>query len=465
MGYDVAIIGLGRMGQNLALNLAEKGFSVAVYNRTKERTEELLARAEGLPVKGFEGIRELALELKSPRKVLLMVAPGPPVGEVLSHLERFLEPGDVVADLGNSHFRDTERRAEHARAKGYIFCGVGVSGGPAGARRGLSIMAGGDSEGFERLRPLLEAAAARGPRGPALAYLGAGGAGHYVKMVHNGIEYAMMQVLAELYDVQRRLLAREVEEIRGFLRACANGPAASFLLDTALQVLSYRDEDTRLPLVELIMDKAEQKGTGRWCAQEALELGWPAPMICSAVEARVLSSLKELRELLAPRYKLLTAGPMPQDGEMEQALNFGFLMAYVEGLELLRRAAKAHAYGFRLEHVLLAWHAGSVVRSSLLDELLKLAGELDAKQHALLVPGVERRARAWHEGARKVLSRAKEAALPMPALSSALDHFDALASKTLPANLLQGMRDLFGGHGFERIDRPGVHHGPWAEGQ
>jgi 6-phosphogluconate dehydrogenase len=461
MGFEVAIIGLGRMGQNLALNLAEKGISVAAYNRTPDRTRELLAKAQGLPLTGFEEIPRMMLELRSPRKILLMVAPGRPVDEVLSQVERFLEQGDIVADLGNSHFRDTERREQQARARGYHFLGIGVSGGPRGARRGLSIMAGGHVEAYEQLREVLEAAAAQGPHGKAVGYFGAGGAGHFVKMVHNGIEYALMQAIAELYDLQARTMSRTCPQIAEFFSRCSKGAASSFLLEAAVEVLKQEDERTHLPLVELIADRAEQKGTGRWCVQEALELGCAVPMISAAVQARTLSSFLELRQLLSERYRPHHGrGDLP-DEELEQALCFAFVMAYAEGLELLRRAARVHGYALRLAEALRVWHAGSVIRSSFVSELFKIGGELEARQHVLLSERVQAWLRGWLRAARKVASVAKEEAIPTPCLSSALDHFDTLTSRRLPAGLLQGLRDYFGGHGFERVDEPGIHHGPW----
>ncbi len=466
---DIAVVGLGVMGQNLALNIERHGFRVSVYNRTASVTERYVAeRARGKSIQPYTSVGDLVASLRRPRKVLLMVKAGPPVDAVLEDLLPLLEPGDIVLDGGNSHFADTTRRAERLMQSGLHFLGVGISGGEEGALHGPSLMPGGEAQAYAAVEPILTAIAARAPDGtPCAAYLGPGGAGHYVKMVHNGIEYAALQLIAETYDLLHRGLRLPSSRIAEIFADWNQGELASYLTEITAAVLRRTDPDTGQPLVEVIVDQAEQKGTGRWTAQEALELGVPVPTLTASVEARSLSALRDERlraaELLPGRPPSRTGQQLTDVDACRQALFAGLLTAYAQGFALLRAASAAHQFGLDLAQVAGIWRAGCIIRASLLEDILTAYRQEPDLPNLMVAanlrPRLLERQAAW----RQVLRAMIEWNLPAPATAASLAYFDGYRSARLPANLIQAQRDFFGAHTYQRLDRPGSFHTDWSE--
>lgn len=467
MNAVFGIIGLGTMGQNLALNIARRGFSVAGYNRSAERTKALMERVKDEPITPTYSLKEFVNALQKPRTILLLVQAGKPVDEVLSEIHSLLEPGDLVVDGGNSHFADTERRIREAEERGLFYLGVGISGGEAGALRGPAIMAGGHPEGYARVDPVFQAIAAQGVAGPCTGYLGPGGAGHYVKMVHNGIEYAVMQAIAECYDLLTRglgLTAVQVSEIFGDWN---KQELESYLLGITVDILRTKDPETGHPLVEMIKDAAEQKGTGKWSTQAALDLGSPTPTIAEAVFARILSALWEER-LFAEK---LLLGPAPKLAvslneflvDLKRAYALTVVAAYAQGFRQLRDAAVEHGYAFSLAEVARVWTGGCIIRARMLKEMRAAFLANPDLSLLLLAEPFRSMGNDGHPSLRNVVCAAHQAGIPVPAMSSALNFLDTYHTGRLPANLIQAQRDYFGAHTYERLDKPGKFHTHWEE--
>ncbi|MCD6128317.1 NADP-dependent phosphogluconate dehydrogenase [Candidatus Bipolaricaulota bacterium] len=466
MKAEFGIIGLATMGQNLALNVEDKGFSVAVYNRTAERTRKFLEeKAKGRRIVPCYSLEELVESLSRPRKVLLMVKAGEPTDAVLEKLFPLLERGDLVIDGGNAHYADTERRLREAEGRGLLYLGTGISGGEYGALHGPAIMAGGHREGYELIEGLFQKIAAQGPEGPCCAYFGPGSAGHYVKMVHNGIEYAVMETLAEAYDLMKRGLSMSCAEMADVFGRWNQGELSSYLVEITEKILRYVDPETGEPLVEKILDTAQQKGTGKWSTQSALDIGTPAPTIAMAVFARVISALKAER---TEAEKLLPGPELHLHGDREEFLSdlFGavyltVIAAYAQGLRQLRDASAERGWGLDLSEVARVWMAGCIIRSSLLVLIRKAF--LEQPDLPLLFLAEPFRS-AWekhHVALRRVVARAHEAGIPVPAMDSALDFVDAYRTARLPANLIQAQRDFFGAHTYQRVDKEGTFHTDW----
>jgi 6-phosphogluconate dehydrogenase len=465
---QLGIVGLGVMGQNLALNFADHGFRVAVYNRTPEKTREFLQRLgpERGVVPAFDLDSFIGL-LAAPRIVLLMVSAGPAVDDLLDRLSPRLAPGDVVLDGGNSHFQDTQRRAAALAAQGLKFLGLGISGGELGARYGPCLMPGGDEAGYAVVRPLLEKVAARVNGEPCVAYLGPGAAGHFVKMVHNGIEYALEQLLAEAYDLLHRGLGLNYHELADIFTRFNEGALKSYLVEITGQIFRRRDPETGQPLVALIRDIAGQKGTGIWTSKAALDLGVPIPTIDTAVALRHLSARWEERQAAAG----LLPGPGPfvlreTEGrgfidKMGQALYAGMVTAFAQGLALLRRASEAYGYGLHLETVARLWREGCIIRAALLEDIRAAFQNRAALPNILLDKTLAGKLAARQGAWREVVKTAVAWGIPAPALMASLAYVDAFRSSRLPANLIQAQRDYFGAHTYERVDRPGVFHTDW----
>ncbi|WP_243367816.1 NADP-dependent phosphogluconate dehydrogenase [Fundidesulfovibrio soli] len=464
---DIALIGLAVMGQNLALNMAGKGFSVTVHNRTASVTHEFMERAgTAAGLRAEDTLAGMVATLARPRKVFLMVKAGSAVDHVIDELAPLLEPGDIIVDGGNSHYRDTELRAETLAAKGLHYLGVGVSGGEEGALRGPSIMPGGDRDAYALLEPILTAIAARADGEPCVGWMGKGGAGHFVKMVHNGIEYGDMQLIAEAYDILGRAGGLEAGRQAEVYARWNEGPLASYLVDITSQVLARTDKDTGKPLVDMVLDEAEQKGTGRWTAESALELGVPVPTLTAAVEARNISAMKTQRV----RASRLLAGPAPQGGvdvdalvaDMEQALYAAKVCSYAQGFSLLAEADRRSEFGLELGLAAKVWRAGCIIRAAFLDDIAASFRREPGLDNLLLAREFTGQVESRIPALRRIVGLAVAAGIPVPALGASLSYFDGYRSGRLPANLIQAQRDCFGAHTFKRTDREGVFHADWS---
>jgi 6-phosphogluconate dehydrogenase len=441
-----------------------------VWNQSAERFEQLRQRGAPPELKGYTSLEEFVAALERPRRIMLMVTAGAAVDSMLDRLVPLLEPGDVVLDGGNSWFHDTRRREEAMKAKGLRFLGVGVSGGEEGARRGPSIMPGGPAEAYALVRPVLESIAAKSEAGMCVTHVGPDGAGHFVKMVHNGIEYADMQLLAEAYDLLHRGLGMPVEELAELFARWNEGIAESFLLETTVKVLRKKDPETGRPLVELVLDKAGQKGTGKWTVQVALDLGVPVPSIAAALDARVLSSMKE--ERVAASRKL--GGPQGEPLSAEEKANLAAwvhdalyaarVSTYAQGLRLIQAASQEYTWGVSLAEMARIWRAGCIIRARLLTPLREAYEKAPDLPNLMLAdslaPVLERMAPAW----RRTVAVAARLGIPVPAFSASLAYFDSYRSAELPQNLTQAQRDAFGAHTYQRRDRPeaGFVHTEWS---
>ncbi|MGI6741623.1 MAG: NADP-dependent phosphogluconate dehydrogenase [Brevefilum sp.] len=461
------LIGLGVMGQNLALNIANKGFSVAVYNRTGSVTEEFLqGPAYGKPLTGAYSYSEFVDLLEKPRRIMLMVKSGPAVDNVIDDLKPYLERGDILIDGGNSFFQDTERRTAALNADDLLFLGTGVSGGEEGALYGPSIMPGGNLEAWEAVEEIFTAAAARTADGEACVdFVGPGGAGHYVKMVHNGIEYAIMQLISEAYDLLHRGLAMEDEAISGLFAEWNRGELASFLIEITADILKRTDPETGQPILSVILDEAEQKGTGKWTSQNSMDLGVPTHTINAAVTSRIVSGMKAAR---VEASKILN-GPQPRfTGEHQQlidatreALYTGVIISYGQGFALMDAASHEYDYQLDMRTIAKIWRAGCIIRADLLDDIMK-AYDRNSELPNLLLDDNFCEIVTRRQGAlRYVISTAVGMGLPVYALSASLAYYDALRTSRLPANLLQAQRDYFGAHTYRRMDKDGSFHTEW----
>jgi len=463
---DIGLVGLGVMGSNFALNMADRGFRVAVYNRTKEKTHHFM-NEEVNPgsIEAGYSLEDFAGLLKKPRAVLIFVPAGEPVDEVISELAINLESGDLIIDCGNSHFSDTGRRDASLSKEGFLFLGMGVSGGESGARDGPSLMPGGSEEGYRRVQPILEASAARVKGDPCVAYLGPGSAGHYVKMVHNGIEYGVMQLISESYDLLRRGLGLEPERLRSVYETWNRGRLEGYLMEITARVLGRKDKKTGKPLVDMILDRARQKGTGKWTSQEALDLQRPAPTIDAAVAMRNLSDYVEERREAGKALE----GPSKSFGgdreiflrELEKGLYGAVLITYAQGMSLLRQASLRYDYNLNMEVVARIWRGGCIIRAALLEEIRAAFGSRPDLENLLLFPALGKAVVECQGDLRKVVCAGAELGIPVPGLMSALAYVDACRSTRLPANLIMAQRDYFGAHRFERIDAEGTFHEEW----
>lgn len=462
----IGLIGLGVMGENLARNIESRGYSVAVYNRTRQRTEQFLqGPAKGLNITGHADLGHFVDSLEKPRRIVIMVKAGSAVDEVIEQITRRLSRDDALLDGGNSHFQDTERRIRLLEQRGVRYLGVGISGGEEGALKGPCIMAGGSKEGYEVFEPVLTKIAARVDVDPCCAYLGGGGAGHYVKMVHNGIEYAMLQCIAEAYDIMITGLGLNVQRAQKLFAKWNDGNLESFLIYAAATVLGVDDADTKRPLVEMILDKAEQKGTGKWASQNAMDLGVPVPSIDAAVAARNISAFKEerirARMILGKKPPRNSSDKKRVENALHDALLASIAASYAQGFALFRVASSTYGYELNLAEIAKIWRGGCIIRSKLL-ESIRSAYLRDAELPNLLMDKefadlLRRLQKNW----RLVLSKTKAIGIPTPAMDASLAYFDAYRREVLPANLIQGIRDYFGAHGYERTDKPGSFHTDW----
>ncbi len=474
----VGLVGLAVMGENLALNVESKGYKVVVYNRTPERTKAFLdGAASGRHIEGAWSLQEMVRLLPRPRQIILMVKAGAPVDSMIEQLIPLLEPGDILIDGGNSHFADTERRGKKVEEAGLLYIGTGISGGEEGALRGPSIMPGGSQRAWCVAGNVLKSIAAKaGQRGdePCCEWVGPGGAGHYVKMVHNGIEYAVMQAISEAYLLMRSFLSMSAEEMQGVFDGWNQGDLDSYLMEITASVLKKTDPETGKPLVDLISDKAAHKGTGMWTSQSALELGVPVPSITEAVMARYISSLKAERDAASG----ILPGPTPaiygKDGfdeaskpriigAIHDALKGAIICAYAQGFALLARASLAYSWHLNMSSIAALWRGGCIIRASMLADIME-AFDKEPKLANLLVAPVFGDALAGvQKGWRAIIALAAQGGVPVPCLSASLSYYDSYRTANLGTNLVQAQRDFFGAHTYERVDRSGTFHTEWNE--
>lgn len=468
MNADIGVIGLAVMGQNLALNIESRGYTVAVYNRTRARTEEFIGKSgAGKNIIASCSLSEFVASLAEPRKIILMVKAGGPTDAVLQQLFPLLSPKDIVIDGGNAHYLDTERRIEEAKEYDLRYLGVGISGGEEGALHGPAIMAGSDADGYKQVEEILVKIAAVGPEGPCCAYFGPGSAGHYVKMVHNGIEYAIMETIAEAYDLMSRGLKMSARAMADVFEGWNNGDLSSYLFEITEKILRRVDAETGNPLVDLILDEAAQKGTGKWSTQSALDIGSPAPTIALAVFARVLSALKEERvrahEVLSGPDEQISSDRAEFLRDLFGAVQITILSAYAQGFRQLQDASRERGYSLELAEVARVWMAGCIIRAKSLTQMAQ--GFRDDPKLTLLFL-VDPFKAVWEEGQgglRHIVGQAHTHGIAIPAIDSAIDFVDGYRSARLPANMIQAQRDFFGAHTYKRIDKEGVFHTKWEE--
>ncbi len=466
------LIGLAVMGENLALNIERNGFPLAVYNRTAARTREFLAaRAQGRDIVAGFTIEEFVQLLDRPRRIIMMVKAGAPVDAVLAELRPHLDPGDIVIDGGNSLFTDTACRANETQGA-FQFMGMGISGGEEGALNGPSLMPGGPRDAYDIVEPMLVAISAKTEAGPCVTYIGPGGSGHYVKMVHNGIEYGDMQLIAETYDLLGRALGMTAPEMAEVFTAWNQGKLSSYLIEITAQVLAVTDRATGNPLVDMILDTAEQKGTGRWTSQNALELATPIPTIDAAVLARSMSSRKDERVsasqvLPGPANAILatSANRAATIDTLENALYFAKVSSYAQGMSLLQSASTEYDWGLDLAEIARIWKGGCIIRAALLDPIRQAFSENPALQNLLVAPHIAEAINASAPAARQAVATAVQMGIPSPAFSASLNYVDTYRTARLPANLIQALRDNFGAHTYQRIDKDGIYHTDWSSGE
>ncbi|HSR34312.1 MAG TPA: decarboxylating NADP(+)-dependent phosphogluconate dehydrogenase [Anaerolineae bacterium] len=457
---DIGIIGLAVMGENLILNMESRGFTVAAYNRTVSKVDSFVeGRAKGKNIIGTRSLEELAAVLAKPRKIMLMIKAGKPVDDFIEMLLPHLDDGDILIDGGNSFFGDTIRRTRYLEEKGLRYIGTGVSGGEEGALTGPSIMPGGSREAWPFVKPIFQAIAARVADGtPCCDWVGSDGAGHYVKMVHNGIEYGDMQMIAEAYFLMKNLLGMTPAEMHEVFKEWNKGELNSYLIEITRDIMATVDEETDKPMVDVILDTAGQKGTGKWTSQSALDMGTPAPTVAEAVFARFMSAVKEERVVASQ----ILEGPVPVfEGDKEafveeirQALYASKICSYAQGFQLLKMAADEYNWDLNYGGIALMWREGCIIRAQFLERIKEAFDEAPDLANLLLAryfrDAIDRSQAAW----RRVVATAVQSGIPVPAFSSALAYYDGYRNARLPANVLQAQRDYFGAHTYERVDRP-----------
>ena len=464
----IGLIGLGVMGENLALNLERNGFSVTGFDLDANKCTSFAKRTEGLKACAADSLAELTANLQLPRRVWLMVPAGAPVDAVLNELRTLLSAGDVVIDGGNTLYHDTQRRIDSLKGTGILYVGAGVSGGEEGALHGPSLMPGGSPQAWPLVRPFLQAIAAKADDGQACCeWMGPGGAGHFVKMVHNGIEYADMQMICEAYALLKSL-GMPAMQMSAVFREWGQGELSSYLIDITADILAYKDPETGEALVEMILDTAEQKGTGKWTSQIALDLGVSAPTIADAVFARTMSALQPERVVAS---KLLN-GPKPQAAQnlevvlpkIQKALLAAKICAYAQGFALIKAGDKEHDWQLPMDKVASVWRAGCIIRAHLLEDICRAFANQHELTNLLIDEHFVRLMAACQQDLREMVAMAALSGVAVPAFMSALSYYDAYRTERLPANLLQAQRDYFGAHTYQRLDKPGKFHTQWPKG-
>ncbi|KPC68261.1 6-phosphogluconate dehydrogenase [Thermoactinomyces vulgaris] len=462
----IGVYGLGVMGSNIALNMASKGERVAVYNYTPDLTDKLVQRLEGQTITPYYDLEAFVQSLAKPRKIFIMVTAGKAIDSVIHSLLPLLEEGDLLMDGGNSHYKDTERRYDELKAKGIGYLGIGISGGEIGALTGPSIMPGGDPDVYERVAPILTKIAAQVEGDPCCVYIGPKGAGHFVKMVHNGIEYADMQLIAEAYTFLRKKLGLSVDEIADIFDEWNQGELKSYLIEITAEILRKRDDITGLPLIDVILDKAGQKGTGKWTSIQAIDNGIPTSIITEALFARYISSLKEERMAA----ETILAGPDEDQQSLDkqawveyvrQALYMGKICAYAQGFTQYKMTSELYDWKLPLKDIALIFRGGCIIRANFLNVISEAYQEQPNLANLLISPYFAEKVKAYQIGLRKVVCEGIQSGISFPCLSASLTYYDSYRTGTSNANLLQAQRDYFGAHTYERNDLEGVFHTNW----
>lgn len=465
MKNQIGVFGLAVMGKNLSYNIADHGFSVSVYNRTPSKTKTALSEYLGSNLEGFFTVKEFVESLESPKKILFMVKAGPSVDQAIEMILPYLSEGDLIIDGGNSYYLDTVRRNDYLNSKNFMFLGVGISGGEDGARNGPSIMPGGSKEAYSLVEPILKVISAKAEGKDCCSYLGPNGAGHFVKMVHNGIEYADMQLICESYSIMKNLMGLSSVEMSSIFEEWNKGELNSYLIEITADILKKKDEKTGKPLIDMILDSAGQKGTGKWTAQISLELGTPIPTITSAVYERFLSVMKDERMyassiLKGPIKKMIIDRSFIES--IRCALYASKICSYSQGFSMLRAASKLYNWDLQYSEIAKIFRGGCIIRAKFLNEIANEFDHDNQMPNLLLAKSFVTSINSYQDDWRKVVSKSVESGIALSAFSSALSYYDNYRNNNMPMNLLQAQRDYFGSHTYQRIDNEGVFHSQWS---
>ena len=466
--YDFGMIGLGVMGRNFLLNVADDGFAALGTDINEDSVKALNEEGAGYNVKGVNTQKEFVQLLSKPRKIMMLVPAGKIVDNVIEGLLPLLDDGDIIIDGGNSHYDDTNRRYEYLKTKNIRFLGTGVSGGAEGARRGPSIMPGGDKSAWEEVKPILETVAAKVNEEPCVTYIGESSSGHYVKMVHNGIEYGLMQLIAEAYDILKRAGKMSNEEMAALFSKWNNGRLNSFLIEITADILAHHDEEMDGHILDVILDKAKQKGTGKWTSQTAMDLGIPIPTIDAAVTMRAISAFKEFRADTSKIHTHVHPHEITLEGNglgeaVEKALYSAFIICYAQGMHLLSEASKELKYDLDLEGIARIWRGGCIIRAELLEKIRKAYSENKGLQNMIATSQFRDDLFDCRDCTVDVINIAMQRGIPTLCLSSAFNYYEAFRSERLPLNMVQAQRDYFGSHTYERLDQKGIFHTEWGK--
>jgi 6-phosphogluconate dehydrogenase len=462
--YTLGMIGLGTMGRNLLLNMADHGYAVTGYDKDPKMLQLLEDVGKEHDLKGFSSLEEFVQSLELPRRIVLLVPAGAIVDSVINELSPLLDKGDMIIDSGNSHFTDTTRRALALADQGFHFFGMGISGGEEGARFGPSMMPGGDKKAYSAMKEVLESISAKVNGDPCVTYIGPGASGHFVKMVHNGIEYAMMQLLAEAYDIMKNGMGYHNDQIQAAFAKWNQGRLKSFLMEVTAEVFAFVDDKTGNLMIDMIKDEAKSKGTGKWTSQVSMDLSLPIPTINEAVSSRDVSKFKKLRVELAAAFPHPTTIPenaAELEQQLEEALYFAMISCYAQGLHLLWQASATYEYELNLKEIAQIWRGGCIIRAELLEDIYQAYSKEPALEHLFADKNIQEKIKSTLPSLRKVLTLSIENGLPVTAFASTLTYFDSLRTEKLPSNLIQAQRDFFGAHTFERTDAEGIFHAIW----
>jgi 6-phosphogluconate dehydrogenase len=462
------VIGLAVMGKNLAMNIESRGYSVSVFNRSREKTDEMLKEVEGRNFKGTYTIEEFVDSLEKPRKIMLMVKAGGPTDATIDQLKPLLDKGDILIDGGNTFFVDTQRRNKELSELGIHFIGTGVSGGEEGALKGPSIMPGGQKEAYELVAPIFKDIAAKVNGEACTTYIGPDGAGHYVKMVHNGIEYGDMQLISESYFLLKNVLGLTAEELHEVFAEWNKGELDSYLIEITADIFTKKDEETGKPLVDVILDTAGQKGTGKWTSQSALDLGVPLPIITESVFARFISAMKEERVnaskvLRGPAAQGFTGDKEAFIESVRKALYMSKICSYAQGFAQMRAASEEYGWDLKYGDIAMIFRGGCIIRAQFLQKIKEAYDREPGLKNLLLDPYFKEIVESYQDAAREIISVAVKNGIPVPCFAAALSYYDSYRTETLPANLLQAQRDYFGAHTYQRTDKEGIFHTNWME--